>query len=208
MSGASTAGPLIGTGTGEANRVSLTFTPTAGSLTLTVSGAVTNAQLEIGAFRTSYIPTTTSAVTRAADVPVDTTRGAAIRSLYAEFRSPASGTRPIVSIDDDTANERITLLTNGADPKLLVVDDGITQADLDAGLIAANTTARLAARFDTNNFAASASGGAEVTDTTGTMPTVNRIRIGRNQAGGCLNGTIARIAGWDSPLPALPTITQ
>jgi len=47
LSGASTAGPLVGTGVG--NRVSLTFTPTAGTLTLTVSGNVTEAQLEIGA---------------------------------------------------------------------------------------------------------------------------------------------------------------
>jgi len=44
LSGVSTAGPLIGTG--AADRVSLTFTPTAGSLTLTVSGSVTLAQLE------------------------------------------------------------------------------------------------------------------------------------------------------------------
>ena len=33
LTGVSTAGPLVGTGTGESNRVSLTFTPTAGSLT-------------------------------------------------------------------------------------------------------------------------------------------------------------------------------
>src|SRR5690606_11840432 len=39
LSGASTAGPLVGTGAN--NRVTLTFTPTAGSLTLTVSGSVT-----------------------------------------------------------------------------------------------------------------------------------------------------------------------
>ena len=44
LSGTSTAGPLVGTGV--ANRVSLTFTPTAGTLTLTVSGSVTQAQLE------------------------------------------------------------------------------------------------------------------------------------------------------------------
>jgi hypothetical protein len=34
--------------------VSLTFTPTAGSLTLTVSGSVTLAQLEVGSTATAY----------------------------------------------------------------------------------------------------------------------------------------------------------
>lgn len=59
------SGSLAGTGTN--NRVSLTFTPTAGNLTLTVNGSVTNWQLEAGSNATSYIPTTTSSVTRNAD---------------------------------------------------------------------------------------------------------------------------------------------
>lgn len=69
LSGASTAGPLVGTGTGEDNRVSLTFTPSAGSLTLTVSGTVSNAQLEVGSVRSSYIPNLAGSgtVTRAAE---------------------------------------------------------------------------------------------------------------------------------------------
>jgi len=53
LSGASTAGPLVGTGAN--NRVTLTFTPSAASLTLTLSGTVTYPQLEAGAFASSYI---------------------------------------------------------------------------------------------------------------------------------------------------------
>ena len=46
LSGASTAGPLVGTGAND--RVSLAFTPSAGTLTLTVSGDVRLGQLERG----------------------------------------------------------------------------------------------------------------------------------------------------------------
>jgi hypothetical protein len=51
LSGASTAGPLVGTGAEDF--VSLTFTPSAASLTLTVTGTVQSAQLEIGSTRTT-----------------------------------------------------------------------------------------------------------------------------------------------------------
>lgn len=59
-------GSLVGTGV--SNRVSLTFTPTAGNLVLTVSGSCTNGQLEIGSYSTSYIPTVSSTVTRNVDI--------------------------------------------------------------------------------------------------------------------------------------------
>lgn len=56
LSGTAT-GTLTGTGT---DRVSLTFTPTAGTLTLTVSGSVTKAQLGLGSVVTSYQRVTTA----------------------------------------------------------------------------------------------------------------------------------------------------
>jgi hypothetical protein len=206
LSGTSTAGPLVGTAANS--RVSLTFTPTAGSLTLTVSGSVTNANLEIGSFPTSWIPTTGTAATRTADVVSITTAGGNVRSLFTSFRSPASGTRPVVSLDDNTANERIEILTSGTDPKLLVTDGGSAVADLDAGTVTANTLASIAARFNTDDYAISIDGGTSQLDAAGTLPTVNRIRIGSNQAGGYLSGSIARVTAWDSALPLLPSISQ
>jgi hypothetical protein len=65
LSGSAT-GTLTGTGAYPA-RSTLVFTPTAGTLTLTVSGTCTDAQLEVGDRATSVIPTTTAQVTRAAD---------------------------------------------------------------------------------------------------------------------------------------------
>lgn len=59
------SGSLVGTGIN--NRVSLTFTPTAGNLTLTVNGSVTNWQLEAGSNATSLIKTVSGSVTRNAD---------------------------------------------------------------------------------------------------------------------------------------------
>ena len=66
LTGVSTAGPLVGTG--ASNRVSLTFTPTAGSLTLTVAGSVNRAQLETGAVATSFVPTFGATATRTVNI--------------------------------------------------------------------------------------------------------------------------------------------
>jgi len=54
LSGTSTAGPLVGTGAND--RVSLTFTPTAGTLTLTVSGTVALADLRTADDAAQNIP--------------------------------------------------------------------------------------------------------------------------------------------------------
>jgi hypothetical protein len=66
LSGVATA-TVTGTGAFP-TRTTLTFTPTAGSLIMTVTGSVTQSQLEAGSFATSYIPTTTASVVRSADV--------------------------------------------------------------------------------------------------------------------------------------------
>lgn len=65
LSGAHTA---VMTGTGAFKLTKLTFTTSTTSLTLTVTGTVSHGQLELGTKATSRIITTSTSVTRAADI--------------------------------------------------------------------------------------------------------------------------------------------
>jgi len=100
LSGTSTAGPLVGTA--DNTRVSLTFTPTAGTLTLTVSGTVSNAQFEAGSNPTSYIPTTATAVTRGADIATMT------GTNFSDWYNQAGGTF-LAQFTTDTTTELHTI---------------------------------------------------------------------------------------------------
>ena len=170
------------------------------------------AQLEAGSFPTSYIPTTGATATRNASL-ADLISGAIannIRSFYVEFSSPAVGTRGVVSLNDNTANERASVLTSGTDPRLVVQDGGVEQANINGGTVAAGVRTRVAVRINADDFAISINGGAVVTDTSGTLPTVDRLMFGRTQAGEYLNGRIARFTGWSQLLPnaTLQTLAQ
>jgi hypothetical protein len=217
LTGASTAGPLVGTGTGEANRVSLTFTPTAGSLTLTVSGTVTNAQLEAGAFRTSYIlnVSTPLGVTRSADVVSIT--GSAFSSwynategtIYHQGSTAAAGN--FFSIDDSTVSNRITSYFPAATaPAFFIATGGATQANISSSAITAGSTFAQANAYKANDFVIVTNGGTVSTDTSGSVPTVNRMVIGANNFGTAnINGTIRRLVFWPQALPSrLQAITQ
>jgi len=166
----------------------------------------------MAAFVSSYIPTTTATATRSASLAdlISSAIANNIRSFYVEFSSPVVGTRGVVSLNDNTANERADLLTSGTDPRLVVHDGGAEQANINGGTVAAGVRTRVAVRISTNDFAISINGGAVVSDTSGTLPTVDRLMLGRTQAGEYLNGRIARFTGWAGLLPdsTLQSITQ
>ena len=64
------------------------------------------------------------------------------------------------------------------------------------GAIAANTTYKAAIAWAANDFAGCVNGGTVATDTSGTLPTPDRMRIGSNQAGDYLNGHEASIVNY------------
>lgn len=144
------------------------------------------------------------AVTRTADTAIITStsftaaHSATAGTLYAEFDvcTTVAGTRPVLSLDNNTADERIELYASGTDLKFKVVDGGSTVVDMTIGTIAANTAYKVAVAWAANDFAASLSGAAVVTDSSGTLPTLDRMRIGADQAGNRLNGHIRRFARW------------
>ena len=160
------------------------------------------AQLEAGAFATSYIPTTVAVATRNADVAVMT--GANFSDWYSAgvgglavsaVPLAVSGVCPAVQFDDTTANEIIALRGNTTNPELYIVDGGTPQVQLDAGTIAANTAYNIGSAWATNNCAAAVNGGAAVTDTSATMPTVTQARLGSDGTN-YLNGRIQSIRYW------------
>ena len=219
LTGVSTAGPLVGTGAN--NRVSLTFTPTVGVLVVTVSGSVTNAQLEAGAFATSYIPTTTATVTRAADVTSVT--GANFSSWYnqtegtvlAEYKRLVNASGRVLTFNDTTANEQIRItasLSTNIRPDWQVIDGGAVQANvLGAAEVAVGATGKTAGVYKLNDFQQATNSTLGTADTVGALPTLTVLNIGANETGSnsMLNGTIKRLTYWPVRLanPTLQSIT-
>jgi hypothetical protein len=159
------------------------------------------AQLEAGAFPTSYIPTTTASVTRSADVasvgvsqfPYSATEGSIVANVTPLNVAAA---RRAVQIDDGTEDERYTLSINSTPNGLFtVIDGGSSQAAIATGTPAANTNIKLAARYKVNDFALSVNGGAASTDTSGTLPIANLLmRLGSGTSSTePLNGHIRQI---------------
>jgi ribosome maturation factor RimP len=188
LTGTSTAGPLVGSGANT--RVTLTFTPTAGSLTLTISGSCTNVQLEEGAFVSSWIPTAGTSVVRNAEVLSVSSPGVAFPlSLFVEFeRASDSGAGSVFfDVNDNTNNERATLQVSGGDlPTATMVDGGAVQSNISIGsALAVGAVAKLSGRFATNDAQAARGGVLGTADTVATLPTTPTfIRFGDIASGG------------------------
>ena len=171
-------------------------------------------QLELGSFATSYIPTTTVAVSRNADA-LATADTAISPTIVAEFNVPLTGVSyaNVWQHDDGTDATCAALYFNRLLGKLylVVAVSGVNQALLDLGAATAGSTYKVAARIATNDFAASKGGAACVTDVSGSLPAVTTFRRGRGVAAGAEWGSGIRkikrysVAKTNAELQALST---
>jgi hypothetical protein len=223
LSGAHSA-TVNGTGA-YPTRTTLTFTPTAGSLTLTVTGTVQYANLEAGAFATSWIPTTDAAATRAADVCsisgsnltswFDATQG----SIYANWITQASNNfANVYQFNAGTATTNlIEAYRNNSDTSISVRIRESTGTQRTLAYAAQQWTGRnniVAHAYQADDMQAAINGLINTSPITAmTLPSPNALELGNangRSPGNCLNGHLRRFAFWPSRLSdnVLQALTQ
>lgn len=198
LTGTSSA-TVVGTGA-YPNGQTLTFTPTVGALTLTVTGTVQYAQLEVGAFSTSFIPTAALQVTRTADVAVMS--GTNFSSWFnaaegaftgvAQTLSAAGSTQRIFSASTGSYADSISASSSGIDLYCQTFNGGALQSNLFLAGSASQTDFKFNFVYKSASFAASRNASALQTSA-GTVPTVNQFGIGNEGGFTFFNGYIKQL---------------
>ena len=192
---------------GNANGLNAVFITASGDVRRpSFSGTVTDvlygwgAQLETGSFATSYIPTTTAAVTRNADVvAVSGTASGSIGqtegTIYAEvdIKNFTNGTR-ILAISDGTQANRIAILFNTTNRiRLLATVTSATQADINTATNQPAGIYKIAVAYATNDYVLYVNGTQIGTDTTALVPACSSVFLGTLETGSGLSSLNDRI---------------
>ena len=170
---------------------------------------VYGAQLEAGAFATSYIPTVASQVTRAADVAVMTgtnfsswynqSEGTFVASYILGADSLSIG---VIGVDDNTSSNVIQMrYTSGSAAQFTISVGGVTQVSLAPSGYSTAGTYKRAIAYKVNSFNQAINGALpNAEDTSGTLPVVTQARIGNEASSNFINGHIQSITYYPSRL--------
>jgi hypothetical protein len=162
------------------------------------------AQLEAGAFATSYIPTVASQVTRAPDqtsivapnfAPWYNQSEGTIVSTFSSFAT-SGGSRIVTELSDGTVNNRYTQAhtPTGSDRFLTFSGGSAVVTTLDYAAVGVNAVGKWAGAYAAGNYGASLNGAAALSATYGSvLAGINLLTIGSSVGGAALNGHIRSI---------------
>jgi hypothetical protein len=140
-------------------------------------------QMELGAYATTFIPTTTAAVTRLADLAsktgVSSLLGQTEGTLFLDFESGANdGANYFFTINDNTSSNRIGFSRNASNQLATTMNTaGIGQGSVNTTTLTANTRYKAAIVYSTDNVSLWVNGSIIATDTTATIPSTSAIRL-------------------------------
>jgi hypothetical protein len=168
---------------------------------------VYGAQLEPGAYATSYIPTTTASVTRNAE----TCYKASVTSLigqtegtgFINFIYNNTGTACVAIVLNDTTNDNRVQLEIGSagGGTLYLFSGGNLQVGLSVGSFIANTEYKIAFKYKLNDVSVYKNGIKYGPDTSATMPTsLTRIELGSELLSSFNNYKIKSVSLWKTAL--------
>lgn len=195
------------TGTGAyPSRQTYTFTPTAGNLTLTVTGTVQFANLELGAFATSFIPTDGTTKTRNADVATMTgtsfsdwfnaTQGTFQCQFQTIYSGNADTTRYVLN-GDSSASKRIIYI--GAGGQVAASFDGSTIVSSSGDVT--GQSVKVSSAYSAAGRAIAAVGNSTQTGAIAAgYPATSRLNIGSTSGASFICGWMQKLNYWPQRL--------
>jgi hypothetical protein len=164
------------------------------------------AQLEAGAFPTSYIPTVASQVTRSADAASMT--GTNFSSWYRQDEGTlfADGDTVddiagFVGVDDGTTSNRIRVFQNTSTTiRGEIHYNGTSQGVITSGTVTLGLNAKTGTAYKFNDFAISTNSMSIGQNTSTSIPLVDRLRVGNVDGSVYLNGHLKKIAYYPKRL--------
>ena len=212
VNGAGSAMPSAGTAVGagfapatQGNPSSFTLS-TAGTVTVTVTGALNRFQLEAGLDASSYVPTAGTTLGRSVDsgvLPTAAWFNAAEGSLVVDFLLPqiVNVALDLPSLSTDTNNNYDFRVTNGALQVFPFVAGSTTAVVNVTGTVAARVVQRAGFTYagSTRRVAACLSGGLIGASFASSLPAVSQVKFGVVRVAG-FNGFVQRIRYWPRAL--------
>ena len=143
------------------------------------------AQLEVGSYATSYIPTSGSAVTRSAEscnqIPPDGVIGQTEGTFFIEIGEKTTPSISLFEFGQGSAQHRFFVYTNASNKlKVLVVNNYSLQVDY-TSTVNVESNAKIAIGYANDNYAIYLNGSLLATDTNATVPPMNQVAIGADR---------------------------